>query len=79
MDGWVSSRFPNRLIDQHLLIRSTSLFHFFQRYHIFSALSLFASLPTRKTFDVLEYQKVLKEFDFLARTFLFFEEKEPLR
>jgi hypothetical protein len=27
----------------------------------------------------LEYQKVLKEFDFLARTFLFFEEKEPLR
>lgn len=48
MDGWVSSRFPNRLIDQHLLIRSTSLFHFFQRYHIFSALSLFASLPTRK-------------------------------
>jgi hypothetical protein len=32
-------------------------------------------LPTRKTFDVLEYQKVLKEFDFLARTFLFFEEK----
>lgn len=57
-----------------------SLSFFSEISYFFGSLSLrFIAHQKKKTFDFLEYQKVLKEFDFLARTFLFFEEKEPLR